>query len=176
MNLFQCVRSLRDYRELLSKVYGIYARLEPVLWRALAPLAEPLQRVERQKSRLRSGDLTVCGVSGVDITALPRWQRIAPFPSRWHKLWAGLRARRRYPWRPGDRAPLANCWEKRRAGFFHSYGAEGWRQFRSVLAQQVRTRLQQEAAIGAASDTFEIFDCWMNGEEKTQWPLGNRQQ
>src|SRR5262245_50442329 len=169
LDLFQRVLSLHDYRDVLSKFYGIYAPLEPVLWRALDPLKQELRLAERKKTPLLSSDLTACGLSNAQIVALPRLQEIAPFPSipqalgRLYVLERATLGGQIIARHFRKLLPL-----KKHAGlsFFYSYGAdmaERWRHFREVLSQQVVTSAQKELAVDAAIEMFDTFDRHMNG-------------
>jgi heme oxygenase (biliverdin-IX-beta and delta-forming) len=174
LNLFQRVISLHDYRELLSRLYGIYAPLEPVLWRSLEPLKQPLRLAERKKAPLLSRDLTACGLTNADIIALPRWAEIAPFPSvpqalgQLYVLEGATLGGQVITRHLRKMLPL-----KKTAGlsFFYSYGnevSERWRQYREVMTRQITTAAQQELAVTAAVETFEAFERWMNRESATQ--------
>jgi len=168
LNLLQRVITLRDYRELLSRLYGIYAPLEPVLWRALDPLKEELSLARRKKAPLLSRDLAACGLKDADIVAIQRWREIAPFPSlpqalgHLYVLEGATLGGQVIARHLRKILPL-----KKTAGlsFFHSYGAdasERWRQFRDVMTRHITTPAQQELAVGAALETFEAFDRWLN--------------
>jgi heme oxygenase len=107
---------------------------------------------------------------------LPRWQRIAPFPSISESLC------RLYVWEAATlggqvitrhiRAVLAL---KKNAGlsFFYSYGSAvpaRWRQFREVFSANVRSDAHEELAVSAAIDTLEMFCRWMKGNERFTTP------
>jgi heme oxygenase (biliverdin-IX-beta and delta-forming) len=167
LDLFNRVRTLAEYRQVLGRFYGIYAPLEPVLWRALAALKQELMLDSRRKAPLLSADLSACGLSNADIVGLPRWQAMEPFPAESQALGqlyvlegatlGGQVMRRHF------RKMLA-LKKDRGLAFFNSYGAdvpERWRSFREVLARHVTTAKQQELAVKGANATFEMFKSWM---------------
>jgi heme oxygenase len=172
LDLFNRVRTLAEYRQVLARFYGIYAPLEPVLWRALTALKQELTLDSRRKAPLLSADLSACGLSNRDIVDLPRWQAMAPFPAQSQALGqlyvlegatlGGQVMRRHF------RKVLA-LKKDRGLAFFNSYGAdvaERWRCFREVFARYVTTAKQQELALNGANTTFEMFKSWM--EEKPE--------
>jgi heme oxygenase len=167
LQLLRGVVSFDDYRDLLSRFYGIYAPLEAVLWRALDSLKDDLQLAGRRKTPQLSIDLSACGFSNAEIVAIARCSVIAPFPSVPQALGAlyvlecatidaQVVARRlRKLFSPKKSAGLA---------FFSSYGAQTpdrSRQFRNVLSAHLRTAAQQDQAVNAAIETYSLLQHWL---------------
>jgi heme oxygenase len=172
LHLAHRITTLGDYRELLGKYYGVYAPLEPVLWRALVSLKEDLQLSRRRQAARLSSDMVACGFSDADIVALPRWQAIAPFPTIAQALG------RLYVL---ESAPLggqmmARQFRKRFSlkkdagvSFLNGCGAdttERWRELRSVLAARLTAPSQRDHAVAAAIDMYEILQRWIAAQEE----------
>jgi heme oxygenase len=167
LDLLHSITTLGDYREILGKFYGVYAPLEPVLWRALVSLKEELQLSRRRQAARLSSDLVACGFSDADIVALPRWQAIAPFPTvaqALGRLYALESA-------PLGGQTMARQFRKRFSlkrdagvSFLNGYAGdttERWRELRNVLVARLNTTVQRDHAVAAAVDTYEILQHWL---------------
>ena len=170
LDIFGRINTLPDYCQVLGRFYGIYSPLERVLWRALAPLKQELMLDVRRKAPLISADLSFCGLSNAAIVELPRWQRIAPFPSipqALGQLYAIESATLSGPVITRQLRRLLPL-KKHGLSFLYSYGTsvpQRSRQFRDVVSSHVKTTAQQDLAVAGAIDTFEMFHWWMSRNE-----------
>lgn len=152
------------YKDILARFLGFYEPWETAL---AAALRDPAFFDPRRKLPLLRQDLLALGLSGGDISSLPRCPRVPPLATRSEALGSlyvceGATL--------GGQLILRNVGERlgidarTGAAFFASYGeavAPMWRATRARLAE-VPTA-DHEAALHTARSTFRALRLWVRG-------------
>jgi heme oxygenase len=168
------LRSIAGYRDLLTRLYGFYAPLEPLLFQTARHLELTLDLESRRKTPHLEHDLHMLGMSHAEIRALPQ-TCIRPVHLSDASLFGylyvmegatlgGQVITRRLRQQFGETAqtPVA---------FFSSYGAEvgrRWLNFCSLLASVLEHPESERLVVASAIEAFERFSQWL---EKGDAPI-----
>lgn len=157
--------TLSRYRELLIKFWGIFDPLETAL--ANLNLPGSLEVQKRKRSGLLLRDLSATGLTGQQLSNLPRCQNLPRFDGQAAALGCmyvleGSRLGGQYVSRMvRQRLELT---EQAGCSFFSSDGAEVgpmWRKFCDLVRVDLPGAGEQQEFIAAARSTFSAFVGWL---------------
>jgi len=151
-----------DYLALLTCLYGFYRPFEPAVG------------VERIRSQWLERDLASLGVEAATFPRIPLCAEIPQYDGLERRLGAlyvveGSALGGRQLCRGLDRLLGASAIEGRR--FFAGHGAgtgDAWRDFLDRLAAIGPEPRGRAALVGAALETFEVFETWLRGWDETK--------
>ena len=162
--------SLLEYKMLLSRFYGFYAAIEPILFNRL-PVVFEKSLIIRKKTHWLADDLIALGMSKEELDHLPVCFALPEMKSFAHKLGVfyvlegstlgGQVIRRHLLQQFGDSVVDALM-------FYSGYGSDTgkkWRAFRELVTDwQLKTATAPEEAIVGANNTFRCLQDWLEAE------------